>query len=237
MIAGCLHFKIKNWKLAAGLFVLFCFLNSLGFWQLVRARQKEVLFHSLAQRTTHPPLLARELTNAIEQRFYRATMQGRFDEVHTILLDNKIWNGQVGYEVYTPFKIQGRTEAILVDRGFVPLGASRDHLPVIQSVHALRQVSGLLNIPPAYFILGKAKDPRVQWPLRLQYIDPQEVAALLGYPLLPLVLQVEPQSAGSYPIAWNITVMGPEKHRGYALQWFALALTLLILSITLALRG
>lgn len=228
--------KIKNWKIAIFALISVCILMSLGFWQLSRAKQKIVLLESFNQRMSKV-LSSQDLQHKNDWRFYQATLSGRFDNAHTMLLDNKIKNGQVGYEVYTPFITKDLATPILIDRGFISMGTRRrSEIPQIQDVNGKVTIKGLLNLPPAYFALGKLSEVQ-KWPLLIEYVNLQELAALRtdtpGLIFYPYILTLTPHHAGAYDIEWQIVTMSPEKHYGYAVQWFALALTLLILFVVL----
>lgn len=231
-------FKIKNWKLALLSLVFFCLFISLGCWQLSRAEQKKILLDSFAERTRKQPLSTLELIQTKDPRFYRARLEGRFDNEHTLLLDNKTFRGQIGYEVYTPFNAIGLNLPILVDRGFIPIGQTRKQLPAIASIQGSVTLSGMLNLPPTYVSWGKIHEStQINWPLRVQFINLPELSSLLGHPLYSQILNITPNDPAAYSVEWKVVIMGPEKHRAYAVQWFALALTLLILFVALNRRS
>lgn len=227
-------FKIKNWKLALLAFLGVCFLSSLGLWQLSRAEQKKVLLASYDQRTQQTPLMSQQLDATADQRFYRTQLEGYFDNEHTFLLDNKTWHGKVGYEIYTLFYAKGLSTPLLVNRGFIPLGKSRDQLPPIKAITGNVTIIGMLNLPPTYVALGQIKESaKLTWPLRVQYIKPSDFALFLGHSIFPYIVIIDPSDNAAYTVEWQIVAMPPEKHLGYAVQWFALALTLLILFVVL----
>jgi cytochrome oxidase assembly protein ShyY1 len=68
-----------------------------------------------------------------------------------------------------------------------------------------------------------------QWPLRVQQIELDKFSVLLDKPLLPFVLYVNETELIGYKKDWQAIVMPPEKHRGYAFQWFSLAIAWLVL--------
>lgn len=229
-----MKFKIKNWPLACLALLLFCILMSLGFWQLARAKQKKLLLASFSARSLNPPLHAPDIVSNHDLRFYRVSLEGTFDNSHSFLLDNKIFHGQVGYEIYTPLRLNDSTLHILVDRGFIPEGTDRRILPLIQGSSNLVKVNGMLNLPPSYFSWGQMVDTHsLTWPLRVEFIQLATLEKILHYPLLPYVLNINPNHPAAYPIEWQVVSMGPERHLAYAVQWFALALTLLILFVIL----
>lgn len=163
-------------------------------------------------------------------------LHGRFDNQHSLLLDNKTFKGQVGYEVYTPFKAEGLNQVILVDRGFIPLGANRQILPNLRDVPGKVTIIGMLNLPPTYVTYGQLYDV-MHWPLRIEFVQLESLSQLLHVSLFPYVFCLTPEDPASYTNEWQIVIMSPERHRGYAVQWFALALTLLILFVALNRRS
>lgn len=224
---------MKNWKLAIVSLIFICLFISLGCWQLSRAKQKKILIQSYTQRMQQT-FQANALQPSTDLRFYQARLEGEFDNQHTLLLDNKIMHGKVGYEVYTPFKVKQLATPILVDRGFIPMGTSRQTLPTIPAITGHTVITGLLNLPPTYVAFGQMlESPQMTWPLRVEFINLTELPRVLPYPLFNYTLSLAPHDPAAFETEWQIVTMGPEKHLGYAFQWFALALTLLILSVAL----
>jgi len=222
--------KIKNRWLALLAIPLFCLFINLGMWQLHRADEKSALLKSFSQRVHQAPLKVENLLDQKDLRFYRVQLVGTFDNQHTFLLDNKTHNGKIGYEVYTPFNATGLNTPILVDRGFIQHTGSRRTLPDIPSLPDETTIVGMLNTPPRFAALGGMIDNiSMQWPLRIEYIDVQQIGDVLHKPLLSYVLTLDPKHAAALDLQWEIVTMSPERHQGYALQWFAFAMMLLIL--------
>lgn len=213
-------------------FIFIIIFSGLGTWQVMRAQEKKQLLQSFAERTQETPLIATDLNKAADLRFKRVTVSGKFDNEHSILLDNKTYHGQIGYEVYTPFRAEGFTTPILVDRGFIPLGKDRKVLPRIDLIIGKINITGMLNMPP-YFYTHAQMIEKMAWPLRVEYLNLSQLAQTLTHPLYQYVLILDPHHPASYQNEWKIVIMGPERHMGYAVQWFALALTLLIISLVL----
>ena len=226
--------KIVNWKLAILALIFFCLFTGLGLWQLVRAEEKQVLLKSFTERTKQTPYSAQDLNHPNDWRFYKAQLEGYFDDAHTVLLDNKTFHGQVGYEVYTPFSAIGLNKPVLIDRGFIPMGVSRNNLPPIHTPEEKVTIVGMLNQPPRYLSLGDIKESNViHWPLRIEYVNTDELSQLMHLSLFPYILTLAPGDKAAYAVEWKAVTTGPERHQGYAVQWFALALTLLILFVAL----
>ncbi len=215
-------------------------LLALGFWQLDRARQKTALLDAFHMTASQPPASVTEVRLADPAARYRkVTATGRYLGERQILLDNQIAEGKPGYHVYTPFELTTGGGAILVNRGWIPLGESRQRIPDIAVPATSTSITGRLSQPANPGLrLGSAEMSPDQGPMVLQYIDYEDLAAMLGYPLAPAVLLLSPEQPHGYRRNWrpHFASMGPEKHRGYAVQWFALAAALGIIYIAANLR-
>lgn len=220
---------ISKWRWLALALLFMSLFSSLGLWQWQRAESKEILLQQFAARKNHTALHAANLSPIKDLRFYPVQLKGKYDNARTFYLDNKIYKGRAGYEIYTPFMVKGLEQAILVDRGWVPVGQDRAHLPDFPKARGT-SINGTLNLPPTYFALGPMQEKTgLNWPLRIEFIDLQTLSKLLGYPVFSYVLWLD-----SVPTpTWQVVTTKPEKHRGYAVQWFAFALTVLILYVVL----
>ena len=209
-------------------------LLSLGFWQLDRAEQKRALRDAYDARPDDAPLLIDErFTPDPEWRYRRVQAHGTYIANRQFLLDNRVHQGRVGYYVLTPLRLAGSNVVVLINRGWVPQGATRTDLPAlpVPSPEKVR-IEGLIDFPPdKVFALGEGEDRDPGWPKVLQRIRPDLQAQQLDAPLLPLVILLAPEQSGGFVREWNPIVMGPERHVGYAVQWFALAAALVILYI------
>ncbi len=213
--------------------VLFILFLLLGFWQLDRADQKRGLMEEYAQRSGGSPQPLHDalaIDKALE--YLRIKAVGHFDNDHTLLLDNQIYKGRPGFEVLAPLRLTGADTAILVNRGWIPLERSRRNLPEVPGPEGEQQIVGIMVQPSRPgLLLGKPDRGQQRWPKLVQYVDTERIAEQLGYPLLPYVVRLEPGQPHSFQIEsnWQPTTFGPQRHIGYAVQWFALALALTIL--------
>jgi surfeit locus 1 family protein len=211
--------------------VLSGILASLGFWQLDRADQKMALLAQYDDGQDQTVLrLEADLASAAGLDYRSAAVSGHYDHSHQLLLDNRTNAGRAGYEVLTPFVIRDSRVAVLVNRGWLPLGHSRDILPDVTVSEDQRSITGRVKIPPEkVFMLGE-EDPRKGWPWRIQRIQIESLSRELGRPLLPVVLLLDAEQPDGYVRQWQpVAGFGPERNVGYAVQWFGLAITLLII--------
>jgi surfeit locus 1 family protein len=173
-------------------------------------------------------------------RFAKISGRGQYDSKHSFLLDNQVENGVVGVHLYTPLQLPNG-ERLLVNRGWLPMALDRQSLPIFTTDTSAVDVNGILNLPPKTGIrLGSEDAPGTDkpWPRLITYLELESASQQLGYPLLPTIIQMDAQSASGYgerqlrPLNF-----GPEKHRGYALTWFAFAIVAVILFIIIIRLG
>lgn len=206
--------------------------TSLGVWQLRRADEKTALMRQREQRQNEPVLRAGEAFATAEHRYRRVELAGEWDAAHQFLLDNQIFRQQAGYQVLTPLRVEGMDAAVLVNRGWIPVGQDRRQLPELALGQAKARVHGLIDqFPGVGFKLKGAEIPAPGWPAVAQLLDAQRLSERLGYRLLPYQVLLAADEPEGYARDWKQASLNPEKNQGYALQWFAFALVLSILYV------
>lgn len=213
--------------------LLFPFLLSLGLWQLDRADEKRVLLEESESRAVGEQIDLNWLDEmTADNRFVPAKAVGHYRSGQQWLQDNQVYRGQAGYHVYSLFELAGRPgRALLVNRGWHPVGADRSLLPRLPLPEGELRLEGRLDTPASVGLkLGDLQlNPYSELNV-LPYMDLSVVAEAAGVELFPLVLVLNEGQAGVLQREWTTAEMiGPEKHLGYAVQWFALACALLII--------
>ena len=198
----------------------------LGFWQLDRAEQKRQLQGDQQRRIHAQPLLLSGLKKIDESlRFMPLKVTGRFDNEHQFLVDNKFHHHRVGYQVLTPLIPYGSTKRILVNRGWIPMGTDRQHLPAIKPVTGTISVLGNISFPSKKQItLNDKTNSQGRWPKVIEKVELTALQQDLQKPIYPLILQMKSDQKHGFERNWQVTTMPPARHLGYAFQWFALAL-------------
>lgn len=215
-------------RLAAGLVLallgvaIFC---ALGAWQLQRADEKRALQAEYDRRTAQLPIL---LTSAVlpaeTLQYFRVETNGVYDRGYQLLLDNRAHHGVPGFEVVTPLRIAGSDTRVLVNRGWVPLGADRSQLPAVDPPSERVVVRGVAVTPRTGFRLGTPDPLRRDGVTVWQQLDLPRYAKETGFRLQPIVILLDPQSAaGGYTREWGRLDAGIAVHESYAFQWFAFA--------------
>ena len=207
----------------------------LGFWQLGRADQKEALQSALDARSRLPPLdarsLAKDVREAEQQHFRPVVVSGRWRADRTVFLDNRQMDGKPGFFVVTPLAIDGRPEAVLVQRGWVPRNfIDRTQLPAVDAPAGQVTVIGSVAPSPGRMFQF---DGAESGPIR-QNIDLAAFASEARLDLLPLtILQRDETGVALDGLSrrWAAPASDVQKHYGYAFQWFAIATGILCLYV------
>ena len=212
--------------------VLLYVMVSLGQWQLSRAEYKDNLHQKVTERKNLDAVSMQELPHDIEDRVFRPViLEGVYDTRHHFLLDNRIVNGIAGYDVYTPLQMVDGT-AILVNRGWLRQGRTRQELPDFETPARAVSFKGLLDKPPSKgVILADNVHDNQGWPMVLQYLDPAELEQRLGYELMPMILWLDADAEHGFHREIPALKLDSAKNTGYAFQWFAMSAALLIIYI------
>jgi len=204
MLAGY-SFRPRLWALA--LAAAACTAGiALGNWQSRRADEK--------------------LAAAAELEKKRVSLRGVFRAELTVLLDNKIRNHRVGYEVVTPLRLDDASY-VLVDRGWFARGAKEPPAP-----EGRVRIEGvaLARLPRA-LRLGEDSKSRIR-----QNLDVAGFARETGLALHPFVVEQHSDSGDGLLREWPRPDAGVDMHKSYALQWYSLAALALVLLVVLSFR-
>lgn len=156
-------------------------------------------------------------------------LTGEWDPDHSFLLDNRISGGVYGVEVLTPFILESDSTTLLVNRGWVA-GDKIDH--VLSRYAGLHRdiIVGQIYKPSSGFTLGPAYTDSSRWPVVIQYIDNQALAELINTPIEEHVLVVN-DVADDFKKIWKPYVINAERHYGYAMQWWGLAIVFIVFGL------
>jgi surfeit locus 1 family protein len=218
---------------------------SLGNWQQRRAAEKIALQEKLAQGNAAAPLpLGPQRVSAEEIEFRRVSVRGRFIANWPLYLDNRPYNGQAGFYVLMPFRIENSSQHVLVQRGWLPRNAAqRDKLPAYPTPGGTVTIEGIARRSAGHIMqLGGA--PALQPGAIVQNATVEEVGKASGLRLQPFVLEqtspdlpAQADKAGQTLVRdWPAPSLGVQTHRGYAFQWYALALMALIFFVVTGFR-
>jgi surfeit locus 1 family protein len=201
----------------------------LGFWQLGRAQQKESIYAQQQSQMQAPPLTTAELVgqpSSTESLYRRVDLQGEWMPGFLVYLANRSLNGQPGFQVLTPLRLQGNV-AVLVVRGWAPRDwVDSNKLPEVQTPAGEVHVQGFWMPAPSH-MLELAAQPTESpqgggFQSLRQNIDVAAYGRDTGLEIVATVQEVGQASQGLTRQMPNI-LSGADKNRAYAAQWFALS--------------
>ncbi|OEC33306.1 Cytochrome oxidase assembly protein ShyY1 [Pseudomonas cuatrocienegasensis] len=210
-------------------------LVALGFWQLARAAEKRELLAQHAALQVAAPVSLDSLENGTPQSYQRVRLQGFFDAGHSLLLDNRIRNGQAGVELLQPFYDQGSGLWVLLNRGWLAW-PDRRVAPAFDTPDGALELVASIYVPLGGGFLQRPQREANSWPLLITEVKPALLWQQLGRGGLPYEARLQPGPA-ALQADWPVVAMSPDKHLGYAVQWFALAVALVGLFIYLGMHN
>lgn len=229
------HTGLLGWLLALAVAALF---SALGAWQLQRMHEKQALLAQAPPDRSHGLALAQAMRAPATLHWVHDTLEFL---PATVLLDNQLRDGRAGLKVYQAARVDAG--AVLVDLGWLPLPADRQ-LPRIAPLQGRIEVQGLWAPPPSPGLalgpaLAATAQPRVWLATR---VDIAAIAAQLQLPAAALasqVLRLDPASPLGYTRDLDLlpNTLPPSRHLGYAVQWFAMALAVLVIAGVLHVRS
>lgn len=216
---------ISNWKASLTFLLLLLLVLSLGVWQIDRGYNKKELENTFLERQSQP---VKEIKyNAfLESDLYRnVVLEGKYLE-KIFFLDNKIHNGKPGLKVFSPFETTNNN-LVLVSRGWIEL-EDRSKLPTINTTKNVLKVQGVLRPESQDFVLENEEMNNKNNPILLQTVNLSELSNFLGKPLSPYILELSELSESAFVKTWQPINLSSFRHFGYAVQWFGLAVVLIV---------
>jgi surfeit locus 1 family protein len=196
----------------------------LGLWQWHRAQHKQELAADFGAGGQSVADLGAHAVSELP-RYAQLRLQGSYDGEHQFLLDNMSHDGRPGYEVLTPLRLtDGRT--VVVNRGWLPLTASRSQLPqvALDSPAPQTPVGRLDDLPVAGIALGHVPPAAAApWPKLTSFPTMADLSATLGQPLQSRQLLLNPDQPLGYLRDWHPSGLSSARHLSYAIQWWAFA--------------
>lgn len=234
------HTLWLGWSLALLAMAAFA---GLGRWQLGRMHEKQAMLEAvqaaLARREAHPLVLADD--PARRESYDWAAGRGRFADAPAILLDNQSRGQRPGvraYRLFLPDPAPHAAAPLLVELGWLPLPGDR-RMPAVAPVPGERRIAGLLMPPPSGGLGEAAVQVQADGTIVATALDAPALPGLLRQPRLPpRVLRLDPTDPLGYARDLDIlpNTLPPQRHLGYAVQWFALAAAVLATALLLSFR-
>ena len=214
--------------------------SALGAWQARRLASRRAANQIAVAGRDLPSvdLRTRDNSASLDQR--RVVATGSFDHDHTIVLRARSERDVPGVHIVTPLRLDGGTEAVLVNRGFVPANDA------MNPDSALIDRGGHLTVQGLAFRIPESPEHgtplvragRTSW----RRLDLPSLRARLPYPILDVYLYEtgpEPRAAGAplFPRPTPIPELDDGPHLFYMVQWFGLAAASLAFGVLFVWRG
>ena len=211
------------------------FLVSLGLWQLDRADQKRTIEAAIVNAKTGPVELIANGRELLDKEYFHVRLQGNYLSDKQFIYDNQIVDQVSGYYVLTPFILTDQLGVILVNRGFIPWNGQRERLADIAVDSVSREIKVQVSSPIKRMEL-KATDVSRQFPVLIQAVDFDVLEEVSKLKFVKVVGLLDPSSSDGYVRKWEPYTGSIEKHIGYAIQWFLMALVLAIIGLRIGLK-
>jgi len=232
MRIGPFYFAPRLVPTLAAAFAL-ALLLSLGRWQVNRGAEKEARQALLEARSNETPVV---LTGSVDSAepllFRRVRAAGEWLPEGQIFIDNQIVEGRAGFHVVTPLRLEGSKDEVLVNRGWVARGAEYPRSPEVAVPSGRVEVAGIATVPPRRVLeLSPETIAGNVW----QNLSIDRYRSRVTMRVLPVVVLAERPGPGLAAVREKPDA-GVAKHQEYALTWFSLAATVLVLWIVPNLR-
>ncbi len=219
-----------NWRITVFSFACVTLFIYLSLWQLQRADEKQNMQDTFDARRRAPSVELSELNiEPSTLNGQNVRLKGAYQADQSFLLDNRVMNGKVGFEVISPLRLHDeKWDLVLVNRGWVEMGRTRDDPVNIRVDQAEVDSTGSVYVAesPMYSLHD---DTFEGWPAVIQNLNVSLMAAQYAGQLrvFPYIVRLDEGEPGAYPRFWPVLNMRPEKHTAYAVQWLLMAIAVI----------
>jgi len=227
------RFTPRLWSTVAAIAVI-TIMVQLGNWQLSRAQEKESRQERLDRLSQEPVITLPDHPVKLEDFQYRQVeARGEYVPGHTIYLDNKIYKGIAGYQIVTPLRIGNSEMHVLINRGWIAATRDRSKLPQVTTPRGQLVISGVATTATQKTLeLSPEQVSGQVW----ENLDIERYRSSTGLKLQPVMILQKDQANDGLVREWPRHDSGSGKNIGYALQWFAMALAVLIIYLVLSVK-
>ena len=205
-------------KFLFSVFVIFFILVfvSLGTWQIIRLNWKNNLIFEIENSLKTPPV---ELSNINHENYLRVKTSGDIDFEKQIYLYNLNENGTPGFEVINPLSVNQKN--YLINRGWIPFEKKG-----MQEINEFdeKNIVGTLKLQGRKNIFKPDNDIEKNYWFSL---DREDIRKFTGKEFSKYIIYLN----GDYkfPKPKKITANISNNHKKYAITWFSLAISILLL--------
>ena len=197
------------------IFFIFVFI-ALGSWQIIRLNWKNNLILEIENSLKNPPV---ELNKSIEENYLKVKTSGTIDFDKQIYLYNLNDKGTPGFEVINPILIDN--ENYLINRGWIPF-EKKDSQEI--NFFDEKNIIGTLKLQGRKNIFKPENDIEENYWFSL---NREDISKFTGKKFSEYIIFLD----GNYqfPKPKKITANISNNHKKYAITWFSLAISILLL--------
>jgi surfeit locus 1 family protein len=189
---------------------------ALGSWQLVRLNWKLDLIEQIQSSLKDEPI---NINNTALKNYLRIKAVGTIDFENQIYLYNLNEKGAPGFEVINPIKIN--KENYLLNRGWIPFNKKNEkEINIIDE----NNIVGILRKQIKANMFKPKNDISNNYWFTL---NRQDLYKLTGEKFSPYIIYLS--SKNELPKAKMITANISNNHKKYAITWFSLAISILLI--------
>ena len=197
------------------IFFIFIFI-ALGTWQIIRLNWKNNLISEIENSLKNPPV---ELSQSNKENFLKIKTSGTIDFEKQIYLYNLNENGTPGFEVINPLSVNQKN--YLINRGWIPFEKKG-----MQEINEFdeKNIVGTLKLQGRKNIFKPDNDLNKNYWFSL---DREDIFTFTGKNFSKYIIYLD----GNYqfPRPKKITANISNNHKKYAMTWFSLAISILLL--------
>lgn len=229
-----MQFKLFNYQFKSHfgylLLLLVCVTTfiKLGLWQYHKAQHKQRIedaYHASTKKQT------KQLIDYIAEpetiKFQKVQVAGHYEPRYQFLVDNQVERGRGGFHVITPFKIKGKTQYVLINRGWIQGLDNHQAVPQFDTPLEEMLVEGMVWVPTnKIFTLEKKETASTEggWQPVWQHLDMKKFQSLAPIQTLDVIVKLDPaQKKSGFVRNWQLPPSKIATNLGYAYQWFGFA--------------
>ncbi len=218
-----------NWLIAACVIATVLGLGRLGIWQLDRAAEKIAAQQALQIELETNAIPIEEIPAGHlhwanpELPNRHVSLVGEYLNERTILLMAEFFDGQIGYGVVTPLRLDDNEQLVLVHRGWTTGILPPDTPPILRPVSGPVELKAQIHVPPRDARVIASEVDASEWPLRIRSLEFDVIEEILGEPLFPFEVRLTDNQPGVLVRHWPAVAIDINQHLFYALQWFLFA--------------